>query len=439
MQKNHLLTKNWKRIGFYPTPDVLVDQFNSVICNYLEQKKIKKEDLSLLDLFAGDGRLGTATYKTLKDKNYKISALNYIEIEKDQVDLIDKQIGNPEILNQNVFNWKPNKKFDLIVSNPPYLILNSLKAEELGFDWEYVKTHGRNLYTLGILKGLDLCKESGILAVISPFSWLRGEFSQKFRDEINEMCSSVLIKANDHRTVFKDVNQDIGIQIFTKRLKGNIARTDWKFGYNGFKPTNIAFEHLKPERNVSKSQYRTMVGPVVWNRKKKFLTNIKNKNVVVVYGGNIGHDGKLHFDLDRYKAKQYIKKEALLKTDIFVSPVILIRRIMRGIPGNWMIDSCLLEKEFQGTAENHVIVIEIPKERIKSFKAFHAEIMNKVKDYYYLSGSPSISVKVVKQIVWDLLEKPLIVRVKKRKDYKTTLVIDLGKSQNKDVISALAQ
>jgi hypothetical protein len=395
-----VLKKKWNKIGVYPTPEKLNDQFTEVVLNYLKKLNFNKKSASVLDLFAGDGRLGKSISESLIKNKYEID-LTYIEIEKKEISLIDKKFNKPTLLNKNVFEWSPKKRYKIIVSNPPYLILNSLKSKELGFDWNYAKSYGRNLYTLGIIKGLELCEEGGILAIISPFSWLRGEFSSKFRERINKICSDVFIKANKQRTVFKNVNQDIGIQIFRKRKKNDESETDWKFSYNGYAPKKILFKNFNKKSKLFTTS-RVVVGPVVWNRKKEFLVKDKKNAALVIYGGNIGRDGGLHFDSPRYKDKQYIKKSALIKSDLFESPLILIRRIMRGIPGKWEIDSCLIDKKFVCTAENHVIVVEIPNDKIKSFKLFHEKLMSRLRKYYYLSGSPSISVMVVKQILKEL-------------------------------------
>lgn len=389
------------KMGFYPTPDNLVNQFSKFTCDYIKDRIDRSKKLQILDLFAGDGRLGNSIANILIQRKYSINE-TYVEIQDEEIRKIKTKNKQQNIITINAFEWFPKKKFDLIVSNPPYLIINSPEAEKLGFKWDYAKKYARNLYTLGIIKGLELCEERGVLAVISPFSWLRGEFSANFREEINRICSSVFIKANDHRTIFKGVNQDIGIQIFIKRSKSNIFPTDWKFGYNGNEPKTIFFENFKKDDNRKLSNYRITVGPVVWNRKKEYLSKNAYNNIRVIYGGNIGHDGKLHFNLSRYRNKQYIKKAALIKSDIFFSPLILIRRIMRGIPGSWEIDSCLIEKPFNCTAENHVIVVEVPLSRITTFKTFHKKLMNKIKEYYYFSGSPSISVKVVKKLLIEL-------------------------------------
>ncbi|MFA5932864.1 MAG: Eco57I restriction-modification methylase domain-containing protein [Microgenomates group bacterium] len=401
MKKNTtLLKKGWDdKVGYFPTPANIVAQFTCLTTDFI--KPYLPSQIDVLDLFAGDGRLGIELSKSLYNNNYKPHT-TFVEIQQEEIEKIKANTKNTKVFKRNIFKWSTKKRFDLVISNPPYLILNSPDAGKLGFNWEYAKKHGRNLYTLGIIKALALCREGGIVAVISPFSWLRGEYSKEFREIINQNCSRVLIKANDHRTVFKGVNQDIGFQFFIKRYRHETSLTKWQFGYNGNNPEEILFENLERKNSYYQLSSRVMVGTIVWNRNKEYLTSQKHNSTLVVYGGNIGHDGKLNCNISKYKDKQYIQNKVLSKTDVFESPLILIRRIMRGIPGNWMIDSCLIEKPFKCVVENHVIVIEIPKGKVASYRRFYENIMDRIKEYYYFSGSPSISGRVVKQIIMDL-------------------------------------
>lgn len=419
------INQGWgNKIGFYPTPEEIVNQFSSFTYKFILDKFETSKQIKVLDLFAGDGRLGYSIQNLLKKNKYLVSQ-TYIEIQEEEVSKIKALDKKSNVIKENAFFWKQHNEFDLVVSNPPYLILNSPEAKNLGFEWDNAKKYGRNLYTLGIIKGLDVCKEGGVLAVISPFSWLRNEFSQTFRQEINERCSEVLIRANDHRTVFKGVNQDIGIQFFVKRTKSDNLTTKWMFGYNEDRLKKILFKQLNEfNKHQAKLQSRVMVGPIVWNRNKENLTSKMKNTTLVIYGGNITPEGHLDIENVKYSDKQYIRNTVLTKNCLFESPLILIRRIMRGIPGNWKIDSCLIEKPFKCTVENHVIVIEIPKGKVDSYKNFHKDLMSKIKEYYYFSGSPSISGKVVKRLIGEL-EYEYNCLVKKQSKYNSQRVLVL--------------
>ncbi len=135
------------KIGFYPTPDNLVSQFSKFTYNFAKNYIDRSKTVRILDLFAGDGRLGVEIANILKTKKYSIEQ-TYIEIQHEEAKKIRKGNKYSKVITRNAFEWHPYKKFDLIVSNPPYLIINSHMAAKLGFEWEYARKNGRNLYLL---------------------------------------------------------------------------------------------------------------------------------------------------------------------------------------------------------------------------------------------------------------------------------------------------
>ena len=387
--------KTWDNVGWHATPEKFSAEFRAIITPFVRKKFNQRRKVVILDLFAGDGRLGKEAESILHQKN---TYTTYVEVVKNRAKKIKGSPSKYAVIVQNAFSWEPNKKFDLIVSNPPYQLLTGNDSEKYGFSWDYAREHARNLYAMGIVKCLELCEANGMVAVIAPFSWLRGQQSEKFRTKIESYCSYVFIKANNNRGIFEDVHQDVGIQIFFRRNLGHSEATKWLFSYNGSKKyVPITVHNSNKFKKISNLKIR--VGPIVWNRSKKHLASTKNnKTIPLVYGGNISHDGTLNLESERYSKKQYIRMSGVQKTDLYHSPLLLIRRIMRGRPGKWEIDSCLLTKKIFCTVENHVIVIQLPTISTDKAKKFHKQLISKLTKYYYLSGSPNISTRVVQEI-----------------------------------------
>ena len=81
----------------------------------------------------------------------------------------------------------------------------------------------------------------------------------------------------------------------------------------------------------------------------------------------ITFDGKIDLKVAKYIERQFIGRKSLKENELFRPPMMLIRRTMRGNPGEWKVDSCLLLKGRKYAVENHVIAIEIGKDLVTVF------------------------------------------------------------------------
>lgn len=392
----------WESVGSFETPKNIVNEFSEFVINkYVKCNctKIKKGQTSILDLFAGDGRLGI---KLISDLAPYINStmMTFVEFDESKTKLIKPEVKYYEIFKENVFAWEPGKKFDLVITNPPYQLLNVKNSEQYGFSWKMAKKFCRNLYALGIIKGLDLCHQEGVLAFIGPFSWLRNYYSSDFRKELATLCSNISIKAYNHRRVFMDTSQDIAFQYFQKRKKGNDNPCTIEFTYNETNPIRLDLSEPKIIAKNTLNNSSIRVGPIVWNRRKKNLVSKKNvESIPLIYGGNIRTGNNLDLEIPRYHNKQYIKKAGLSQSELSRSPMILIRRTLRGYPGKWKIDSCVIDKKnLICTIENHVIVIELPKNYEHCYK-LNNNLLDELYEHYNITGSPNISTIIVKNIV----------------------------------------
>jgi hypothetical protein len=394
---NTYMSINNKSICYFETPYDIAFKFGKDIYNFIIEKKLSllyKNEISVLDIFAGDGRLGNAIVKIASNHHRKIDT-TYVEIDAEKLKLIKPCLNTYNLINKNAFEWNPQIKYDVIISNPPFEILNKKNSKLYGFAWNDVRNSAMNLYGLSILKCLDLCSDEGIVAVIAPFSWLRGVNSKKFHSEISKITSSVYISAFNHRGIFKKVIQDVGFQIFLKRGDNNSEKSKIYFKYNGFENQLIRESNL---RKVVKSSFiNVRVGPIVWNRKREFLRDSNEEAILLIYGGNIDHEEKLNLKNNKYSHKQFILRSEIAESDIIKNPAILIRRTLRGHPGAWKIDSCFIRNNLEYAVENHVIIVELLSDQL-DYKNFYLSLIDRIKEYYYYSGTPSISTKVVNNL-----------------------------------------
>lgn len=80
-----------------------------------------KEDLKVLDLCTGSGCIAIALARNLPFS--KVTAVDFsedaIEVAKENTTFLKTRI---DVVKADIFSWKPKGKYDIIVSNPPYVM-----------------------------------------------------------------------------------------------------------------------------------------------------------------------------------------------------------------------------------------------------------------------------------------------------------------------------
>lgn len=398
--ENRALRK-WAGVGDFPTPSALVEDFAEEFSKYavevLSKSKTKKQCIRIADFFSGDGRLGIAIGKRLEKALSIDVALCFLEANPLRAKAIVLPSKKSEIVVADGFKTTIESQFDLVVSNPPYLSLDRARSKKLLLDWELVKSGGGNLYGLAMLKCIAACKAGGLVGVIAPFGWTRGVLSSQLRTELTSSTEKIVVHALPDRSLFPNVHQDIAFQFFVKRNENAIASGEALFGINGhpFSPLD-----LNTSKSVGKKEgIRVRVGPLVWNRTTLKLKSTDKNAVLIVNGGNIDA-GKLETSLKKYEKRQYVSRKGLNMSDVSRAPLLLLRRTLRGRPGEWKVDSYLRTSDFRCVAENHVIAIELPKD-IKRAQAekLQRAICTKILDIHSVSGTPNLSVLTVRNAV----------------------------------------
>ena len=129
--------KEWSFYGraFYINSSMLIPRPETeLIIDILKEKNILKDNVELLDLGAGSGAIGISA--KLETKN-KVN-LHLSDISKRCVHGIKKNLQKFDIqANVYLSNWFkniPNIKFDLIISNPPYISYKDPHLNQLHFE-----------------------------------------------------------------------------------------------------------------------------------------------------------------------------------------------------------------------------------------------------------------------------------------------------------------
>lgn len=223
----------------------------------------------------------------------------------------------------------PNEKFDLVIGNPPY---GKIKlTDEIASRYKQSLYGHPNLYGLFIHLALNLTKENGTIAYLTPTSFLSGEYFKKLRLFIRTHATPLEVDfVSVRKGVFEDVLQETMLatynvnsckQIRQSKLKVNefIAlpdggRTvseigDFNLPQNlsspwilSRKPGQASIVQAMNQMNARLNDwgYRISTGQLVWNRFKDQLTDVFNKRCYpIIWSEAISPDGNFNLKSEK--------------------------------------------------------------------------------------------------------------------------------------------
>lgn len=124
------------------------------------------------------------------------------------------RIGDSLQLGQNPI------KYDAVFVNPPYGRILNLQVEAAQA-WEAVSFPGHvNRYALFIDLAFRLAKPGGIVAVVSPSSFISGPLFERLRESIRSRAEVVRVDLLERQDVFHDVQQDACVSVFRMNNSG---------------------------------------------------------------------------------------------------------------------------------------------------------------------------------------------------------------------------
>lgn len=309
--------------------------------------------------------------------------IDCIEYNKTIYDSIkDLQFKNKvNIINDDFIKHKFNKKYDLIVENPPYYVLKKNQVDK-----KYCKYfEGRpNMFILFIIKSLSLLNDNGYASFILPASFLNCLYYDKTRKYINDNFKIVdIINCGDDS--YLETQQETIIITLQKTKPKNkkfiIELSDYTI-FNTKNDIKELTKLLKDSKTLDTLGFNVSVGNVVWNQVKDILTH-DNSKTILVYSSDIKNN---KFEMVKYsneQKKNYINKEGLKY------PTLVINRGYGN--GKYNFNYALLDIDKEYLIENHLIVIkpvkEVNKKELietynKIIKSFNNEKTTKFIDMY---------------------------------------------------------
>lgn len=156
--------------------------------------------------------------------------------------------------------------FDVIIGNPPYIMVENLQLKEREYMMSKFKTAQKrfDIYIGFIEKAITLLKKGGLLGFIIPYQFLTQDYAEKIRSLILKECAIKQIVDLSQQKVFQQATVRNIILIIKKgkyKAKTKIIHSAQSNVYTGFEIDQELFEKI-PE--------------------KKFRTNINENNLLVL-------------------------------------------------------------------------------------------------------------------------------------------------------------
>ncbi|MCV3753380.1 peptide chain release factor N(5)-glutamine methyltransferase [Mycoplasma enhydrae] len=207
-----LLKKDYpvqKIIGYQTMQNVHIDiRYNVLIPRYeteeliIESYNYINKYSNVLDLCCGSGFIGLAIAKNI-GCSVTLSDISKQAIKQTKLNIKINNLNNCKTIRSNLFT-NLNERYDLIISNPPYLNKNHKFAKSL--KWEpkkalYAKDNGLFFYKKITELASDFLNENGYLIFeINEYSkdWLINNFPNVIiKKDINKKNRIAILKYND--------------------------------------------------------------------------------------------------------------------------------------------------------------------------------------------------------------------------------------------------
>jgi hypothetical protein len=295
----------------------------------LEKHKIKPKNI--LEPSFGSGEF-------LDDLYLKFPKAKIIGVEK--CSELFNSVKYPNIQNIDFLMYKTKIKHDLIIGNPPFVIIP--KSEET----LKCQTSRPNLFVQFIYKSLELLTKKGYIAFILPTSFFNCSYYEKMRKILFEQTT--ILEVQPLECKYLETQQDT----FLLLLKNTKLNSDYFFINNSNYYLSPYYKELgeliKDSTTLTNLKFQVKTGDVVWNQEKEKL---KDTGILLIYSSNFKND-KLEFPLMKKPKYQYIedfKKEPLKGKTILIN---------RGYGNTKYSLNVVIADYPEYYAENHVNVIK---------------------------------------------------------------------------------
>lgn len=202
-------------------------------------------------------------------------------------------IGDKSFAENTAFDWDMEfkSKFNVIVGNPPYIMVTSLDNKDKQFFAGHYKTafEQYNIYYLFYEKAISLVENKGIIGFITPIGFLNNKSGIELRKLILGTSNIIQIVDVSHLRVFKDASTYPVIVILQKEADEKI-RSSNTIEVSRFVDMNNTIQPVMKikQKDIAKADYSILIdsSPEISKILNKVETNsIKLNAIALNYRG----------------------------------------------------------------------------------------------------------------------------------------------------------
>ena len=182
---------NKKENGIYYTPDALAE--------HLAAPLIKGEKLEVFDPAYGQGSLLLAAESILR-QNQPAQELALYGCDIHPVNGLLEHLPAANLIQQDFFDYDRERKFDVILTNPPYVRHQNQVKESIS---RYRKnnpelsflSNASDLWAYFLVKATTHLRENGAIGAILPWAFIQADYSKELRTWLAKRFSEIQVLA----------------------------------------------------------------------------------------------------------------------------------------------------------------------------------------------------------------------------------------------------
>ena len=347
---SYSLTRNFtarqkREQGIYFTPTSIIRRSIQAI-----QRYAMKTGLAIKKVL--EPSCGSCEFIQSLNKEMTGLSIKGIEYNETIFDAIDQLAWSPrgnriKLEKGDYLLTDPDKKYDLIIGNPPYFVLSKSQVNKSYHPY----FSGRpNMFILFIVHSLRKLVPGGLLSFVLPKSFINCHYYNRLREFIGQEYKIIYLE-DCSQDRYIETQQPTIILIVQNRKADNSKFTLLRGGhtlFNTLKNIVILKDLYKSTTTLKAMGLEVKVGTVVWNQVKGILTNDSSKTRLI-YSSDI-LNGKLV--ANKYKnvaKKNYIEKKGITG---------LLLAVNRGYgKGTYAFRYCLIDIAGEYLIENHLICV----------------------------------------------------------------------------------